>query len=46
VLERRADDAPGSPVLRDGAEIGTITSVGTTQVLAYIKRGHDGATRD
>ena len=46
VLERHAGDAPGSPVLRDGAEIGTITSVGTTQVLAYIKRGHDGATRD
>ena len=46
VLERHAGDAPGSPVLRDGAEIGTITSVGTTQVLAYIKRGHDGASRD
>ena len=46
VLERHADDAPGTPVLRDGTEIGTITSVGTTQVLAYIKRGHDGASRD
>jgi len=46
VLERHSDDAPGTPVLRDGTEIGTITSVGTTQVLAYIKRGHDGASRD
>jgi folate-binding protein YgfZ len=46
VLDRHADDTPGNPVLREGTEIGTITSVGTTQVLAYIKRGHDGATRD
>jgi tRNA-modifying protein YgfZ len=46
VLPRRADDVPGATVLHDGAPIGTITSVGTTQVLAYVKRGHDGAARD
>jgi tRNA-modifying protein YgfZ len=46
VLERHPGDAPGAPVLQDGAEIGTITSVGTTKVLAYIKRGHDGSGRD
>jgi folate-binding protein YgfZ len=46
VLPRRADDVPGSAVLQDGADIGTITSIGTTQVLAFVKRGHDGAARD
>ncbi|MEP7203329.1 MAG: hypothetical protein ABI894_12005 [Ilumatobacteraceae bacterium] len=46
VLPRRADDEPGSIVTRDGAEIGTITSVGTTQVLAFIKRGRDDSERD
>src|SRR3954449_4035748 len=46
VLERRPDDTPGATVLQGGSEIGTITSVGTTQVLAYIKRGHDGSERD
>ncbi len=46
VLPARAGDVPGAAVCHDGAEIGTITSVGTTQVLAYVKRGHDGAARD
>jgi tRNA-modifying protein YgfZ len=46
VLPRRADDAPGSAIVHDGAQIGTITSVGTTQVLAYVKRGQDGTARD
>ena len=46
VLPRRPDDTPGVAVLRDGVEIGRITSVGTTQVLAYIKRGIDGPERD
>jgi folate-binding protein YgfZ len=46
VLPRRADDAPGAAVMHEGAEIGTITSVGTTQVLAYVKRGRDGSARD
>src|SRR4051794_15381736 len=46
VLERRPDDTPGARVLQGGSEIGTITSVGTTQVLAFIKRGHDGSARD
>lgn len=46
VLDRKLDDSPGAAVRKDGAEIGTITSVGTTQVLAYVKRGHDGSTRD
>jgi tRNA-modifying protein YgfZ len=46
VLPRRPDDVADAPVLRDGVEIGRITSVGTTQVLAYIKRGIDGAARD
>lgn len=46
VLPRRPDDAPGVAVLRDGVEIGRITSVGTAQVLAYIKRGIDGPERD
>jgi folate-binding protein YgfZ len=46
VLERHPDDTPGTVVLHEGTEIGMITSVGTTKVLAYIKRGHDGTTRD
>ncbi|MEY2582186.1 MAG: tRNA-modifying protein YgfZ [Ilumatobacteraceae bacterium] len=46
VLPRHDDDAPGTPVTQDGAPIGTITSVGTTQVLAYLKRGRDGSARD
>jgi len=46
VLPRHADDEPGTAVVSEAASIGTITSVGTTQVLAYIKRGHDGAARD
>jgi folate-binding protein YgfZ len=46
VLPRRADDAPGAAVIRDGAAIGTITSVGTSQVLAYVKRAYDGTARD
>src|SRR3954451_9340675 len=46
VLERRPDDTPGAPVLQEGSEIGTVTSVGTTQVLAFIKRGRDGSARD
>ena len=45
VLPRRPDDAAGSDLLYDGAVIGTITSVGTSQVLAYIKRGHEGSAR-
>jgi tRNA-modifying protein YgfZ len=46
VLPRRDGDEPGLEVVRDGEKIGTITSVGTTQVLAYVKRGHDGSARD
>jgi tRNA-modifying protein YgfZ len=46
VLPRRDDDEPGAQVVRDGEKIGTITSVGTTQVLAYIKRAHEGSARD
>jgi folate-binding protein YgfZ len=46
VLPRHTDDVPGVAVVRQAAPIGTITSVGTTQVLAYVKRGHDGAARD
>jgi tRNA-modifying protein YgfZ len=46
VLLRREGDVPGSVVLRDGVEIGIVTSVGSRQVLAYIKRGHDGDRRD
>ena len=46
VLPRRADDVPGAHVISDAATIGTITSVGTTQVLAYVKRGHDEVARD
>ncbi len=46
VLPRRPGDAPGVAVISAGVEIGTITSVGSTQVLAYIKRSHDGAVRD
>jgi len=41
VLPRRDGDAPGASLTHDGAHVGTITSVGTSQVLAYIKRGHD-----
>ena len=46
VVPRRPADAAGAELLYDGAVIGTITSVGTTQVLAYIKRGHEGSARD
>ena len=46
LLPRRSDDAPGAPITHDGAAIGTITSVGTTHVLAYVKRGQDGGARD
>jgi folate-binding protein YgfZ len=46
VLPRRPADAAGSDLLYDAAVIGTITSVGTSQVLAYIKRGHEGTARD
>jgi tRNA-modifying protein YgfZ len=46
VLPRRESDAPGAAVTHDGEPIGVITSTGTTQVLAYVKRGHDGAARD
>ena len=46
VLARHAEDAPGTSVIRGAAVIGTITSVGTTQVLAYVKRGHEGSARD
>ena len=46
VLPRHSEDEPGAAVIQDGKPIGTITSVGTTQVLAYLKRGHDVVTRD
>jgi folate-binding protein YgfZ len=46
LLPRRSDDAPGAAITHDGAPIGTITSVGTTHVLAYVKRGQDGGARD
>ena len=46
VLPRRPADQAGADLLYDGSVIGTITSVGTTQVLAYIKRGHEGSARD
>ena len=46
ILPKRDGDAAGTAVLSGGVEIGTITSVGTTQVLAYVKRAHDGAERD
>ena len=46
LLPRRSDDTPGASITHDGAPIGTITSVGTTHVLAYIKRGQDGGARD
>ena len=46
LLPRRGGDAPGAAITHDGAAIGTITSVGTTHVLAYVKRGQDGGARD
>jgi tRNA-modifying protein YgfZ len=46
VLPRRTDDQPGTVVQHDGVAIGTITSVGSTQVLAYVKRGQDDTARD
>jgi folate-binding protein YgfZ len=46
VLDRRPDDQSGGTVRRDGVEIGTITSVGSSQVLAFVKRGIEGAARD
>lgn len=46
VLDKREGDEPGAAVSQDGAPIGVITSVGSTQVLAYLKRGHDGTVRD
>jgi folate-binding protein YgfZ len=46
VLDRRPDDQPGATVRRDGVEIGTVTSVGSSQVLAFVKRGVEGSARD
>jgi folate-binding protein YgfZ len=46
VFPRRVDDEEGAALVQNSATIGTITSVGTTQVLAYVKRGHDGSGRD
>jgi folate-binding protein YgfZ len=46
VLPRQPADKAGADLFYDGSVIGTITSVGTTQVLAYIKRGHEGSARD
>lgn len=46
VLPLRTGDAPGAVVSQDSAQVGTITSVGTRQVLAYIKRGCDSVARD
>jgi tRNA-modifying protein YgfZ len=46
VLPRRDGDRPGTAIVHDAAEVGTITSVGTSQVLAFVKRGHDGTARD
>jgi folate-binding protein YgfZ len=46
LLPRRSDDTPGATITHDGAPIGTITSVGTTHILAYVKRGQDGGARD
>lgn len=46
VLPRRDGDEPGAAIVSDGAAIGMVTSVGTTQVLAYVKRAHHGAARD
>ena len=39
VLDRADGDAVGGDVVRDGDVVGTITSVGTRQVLARIRRG-------
>jgi folate-binding protein YgfZ len=39
VLDRVAGDAAGGDVVHDGAVVGTLTSVGTTQVLARVRRG-------
>jgi folate-binding protein YgfZ len=46
LLPRRADDIPGAVLTHDGTAIGTITSVGTTHLLAYVKRGQGGGARD
>ena len=46
VLPRHTDDSVGTEIVSDAAPIGRITSVGTTQVLAYVKRGHDEVARD
>lgn len=45
-LPKRTGDVAGGTVLHDGSAIGTITSVGDNQVLAYVKRGHGNAARD
>ncbi len=46
VLPLRTGDAPGVAVSQDSAQVGTITSVGTSHVLAYIKRGCESVARD
>jgi tRNA-modifying protein YgfZ len=38
VVDVAAGTEPGAPLLRDGAEIGTVTSVAGTRALAYVKR--------
>ncbi|MFT3854999.1 MAG: hypothetical protein QM733_20030 [Ilumatobacteraceae bacterium] len=45
VLDRAAGDVVGGEVVHDGTAIGTITSVGTTQVLARIRRGVEAFPR-
>ena len=46
VFPKRAGDTVGDAIVSEGTPIGTITSVGNTQVLASVKRGHDSAARD
>jgi folate-binding protein YgfZ len=45
VLDRAAGDAVGGDVVHDGATVGTITSVGTRQVLARVRRGVEAFAR-
>jgi len=46
VLPARAGDVAGAAVLLHGEAIGEITSVGTSQVLALLRRGFEAGARD
>ncbi len=41
VLEVAAGARPGDPIVHEGAEVGTLTSVAGTTAIGFVKRGVD-----